>query len=179
MTAAVNHCRTPVVGAAPSSECSSFASTREGSKRGETATQPPVATIAQTRKCGQGATSRRAARAPPPAPRMPPRLCVACSPESTGRPISRWTVTPWAFIATSATLLRTANENKLPASTRRLGRRLDPTTRRRTRAASRSRLGDSQGEAPRNRRAGDRVRPRLPSRGGRQRTARHSAPSRP
>ena len=42
--------------------------------------------------------------------------------------MSRWTATPWAFIATSTTLLSTANENRLAASTSRLGARAGPNS---------------------------------------------------
>ena len=53
---------------------------------------------------------------------------IACSPESIGRPNKRTTATPWAFIATSTTLLSTANENRLTASSRRLGARAGPNS---------------------------------------------------
>jgi hypothetical protein len=36
---------------------------------------------------------------------------------------------PWAFMATSTTLLSTANENRLTASTRRLGARAGPKSK--------------------------------------------------
>src|SRR3712207_8317911 len=43
-------------------------------------------------------------------------------------PTIRWTATPWAFIATSATLLRAANANRLAASKARRGARAGPNS---------------------------------------------------
>src|SRR5215217_8224116 len=124
----LNHCLKPPMLVAPSSDCSSFASTPEGKSRGQATRPPTTATMAQARKCGGGVAPRRAARAPAPAPRTPPRLCIACSPERTGRPMSRCTATPCAFIATSTTLFRTANDSRLAASTRRLGAKAGPNS---------------------------------------------------
>src|SRR5215204_7038451 len=74
----------------PSSDRSSAAPNREGKSRGQAAKPATTAATAHTKKCCGGAAPRRAARAPAPAPRTPPRLCIACSLESTGRPMRRW-----------------------------------------------------------------------------------------
>jgi hypothetical protein len=124
----LNQCLKPLVFAAPSSDCSSFGSTREGKSRDQAARPTTTAAMAQERKCCGGVAPRRAARAPAPAPRTPPKLCIACSPESTGRPMSRCTATPWAFIATSTTLFRAANAKRLAPSNRRLGAKAGPNS---------------------------------------------------
>ncbi|HEU4397824.1 MAG TPA: hypothetical protein VFU54_08340 [Actinomycetota bacterium] len=87
------------------------ASARDGSSMpvAGTATATPARTI--SRKWEVLPSPAPAASALRTAPAVPPRLYMAWKPDMTGRPSRRSTVTPWAFMATSTTLLTAARRN--------------------------------------------------------------------